>query len=127
MSFLGNKLRRLMNQKKWGFIMFSSWIEIVVLVIALSIDAFVASFVYGSNKVRIPLVSAWIITMLSTGILILFLVMGNIVGAFSHFVFTWNHKISRYFVKIVDSMPKRKTKKMGIFNFWTAIYFNCLC
>lgn len=81
MSFLGNKLRRLMNQKKWGFIMFSSWIEIVVLVIALSIDAFVASFVYGSNKVRIPLVSAWIITMLSTGILILFLVMGNIVGA----------------------------------------------
>ena len=61
--------------------MFSSWIEIVVLVIALSIDAFVASFVYGSNKVRIPLVSAWIITMLSTGILILFLVMGNIVGA----------------------------------------------
>ena len=63
MSFLGNKLRRLMNQKKWGFIMFSSWIEIVVLVIALSIDAFVASFVYGSNTERIPLVSAWIITM----------------------------------------------------------------
>lgn len=60
--------------------MFSSWIEIIVLVIALSIDAFVASFVYGSNKVRIPFVSAWIITMLSTGILILFLAMGSIVG-----------------------------------------------
>lgn len=60
--------------------MFSSWIEIIVLVLALSIDAFVASFVYGSNKVRIPFVSAWIITMLSTGILLIFLVMGSAVG-----------------------------------------------
>lgn len=70
----------IITQKKWGFVMFSSWVEIFVLVIALSIDAFVASFVYGSNKVRIPFVSAWIITMLSTGILLIFLVMGRVVG-----------------------------------------------
>ncbi len=65
-----------------------SWMETILLVTALSIDAFAASFVYGSNKVRIPLVSAWIITMLSTGILFLFLVIGKGFGTVIPDIFT---------------------------------------
>ena len=46
---------------------------------ALSIDAFAASFAYGSNKIKIPFLSAQIINLICTGILALSLLIGSLV------------------------------------------------
>lgn len=56
----------------------SDFFSIFFLVIALCADAFTASFVYGADHVKIPLLSASIITLLSTGILAAFLFAGNL-------------------------------------------------
>lgn len=53
-----------------------------MLVTALSIDAFAASFVYGTDRVKIPVSSVAIITSLSTGVLVLFLLLGSGLGTF---------------------------------------------
>ncbi len=55
-------------------------LSIFVLVTALSLDAFAAGFIYGTDHVRIPAVSAAIITGLSSGILALFLLLGDWFG-----------------------------------------------
>lgn len=60
--------------------MLTSFLEILLLVTALSIDAFAASFVYGTDKVKIPATSVMIISALSTGVLVLFLLLGNVIG-----------------------------------------------
>lgn len=70
------------------FITFSSLIEILLLVIALSIDAFAACFAYGTNNVKIPPASAVIITTISSGILVVFLFLGKFIGSFIPISFT---------------------------------------
>ena len=45
-----------------------SLLEAAVLAAALSMDAFVASFAYGSNKIRIPLLSAQIINVICSSV-----------------------------------------------------------
>lgn len=52
------------------------------LVPALCADAFTASFVYGAGHVKIPVLSAWIITALSSGILSAALVLGSFLRPF---------------------------------------------
>ena len=52
-------------------------IEAWVLAAALSVDAFVASFAYGSSRIRIPLVSVLIMDVVSAGTLAFSLAMGN--------------------------------------------------
>lgn len=52
-----------------------------VLVTALSLDAFAASFIYGTDKVKIPFSSVSIIAGLSTGILLVFLLAGQWFGS----------------------------------------------
>lgn len=54
--------------------------ESLILVTALSIDAFVACLAYGTNKIRIPLLSAAVLDGISSGILFLFLLAGSIIG-----------------------------------------------
>jgi len=44
-------------------------IQVIMLVGALSLDAFVASFSYGVGKIKIPILSALIITIISTVVL----------------------------------------------------------
>lgn len=57
-----------------------SFSQIFLLITALSLDAFAASFVYGAERVKIPAASVCILTALSTGILFLFLLLGKGVG-----------------------------------------------
>lgn len=57
------------------------FIQLFLLVIALSVDAFAASFVYGTDRVKIPAASVFVITALSTGILVLFLLLGQWFGS----------------------------------------------
>lgn len=54
------------------------WIlELLILVVALSVDAFAASFVYGADRVKIPVSSVLVIAGISSGILFLSLGLGE--------------------------------------------------
>lgn len=53
-------------------------LESFILVLALSVDAFVASFAYGANKIRIPFSSVLVINGVCTTILALSLCMGTL-------------------------------------------------
>jgi len=62
--------------------MYSLLSQLILLVTALSLDAFAASFVYGAERVRIPAASVAVLSGLSTGILVIFLLIGKGVGSF---------------------------------------------
>lgn len=59
-----------------------STLEAIFIVTALSTDAFVASFAYGSNKIRIPFSSVTIINVVCSSILAVSLFLGSIVSPF---------------------------------------------
>ena len=52
-------------------------LELMILVVALSVDAFAASFVYGADRVKIPVSSVLVIAGISSGILFLSLGLGD--------------------------------------------------
>ncbi|MCL2828286.1 MAG: manganese efflux pump [Oscillospiraceae bacterium] len=52
-------------------------VEILILVFALSIDALVASFAYGSQKIKIPVRSVLTLSLICSGILALALYLGT--------------------------------------------------
>lgn len=54
-------------------------IEAVMLAVALSTDALVASFAYGSNKIKIPFSSVQVINVACTSILAVSLLLGGVV------------------------------------------------
>lgn len=58
----------------------SAFLESLVLVTALSIDAFVACFAYGTNKIKIPFLSMAVMDIISSFILLLFLFLGKLVS-----------------------------------------------
>lgn len=60
--------------------MFSFLMEVLVLVLALSVDTFVACFAYGAEKVKIPWTSALVLSGISTGLLLLSLGAGGLLG-----------------------------------------------
>lgn len=55
----------------------SSLLEALMLVTALSIDAFVSSFSYGAGKIKIPLPSLLVINLICSGSLALALLFGS--------------------------------------------------
>lgn len=60
----------------------SEYISMPLLAAALCADAFAAAFVYGAGRVKIPLSSASVLTLLSAGILGVFLAAGNVLRPF---------------------------------------------
>jgi len=58
----------------------SVFLESLVLVTALSIDTFVACFAYGTNKIKIPFLSAALMDLISGGTLLIFLLLGKIIS-----------------------------------------------
>lgn len=54
--------------------------ETVLLVLALSLDAFVASIAYGTNRIKIPFISIIIIDIVCTSFLILSITLGAVIG-----------------------------------------------
>lgn len=58
-----------------------SFPQLFMLVTALSLDAFAASFIYGADNVKIPAASVATITALSTGVLFFFLFLGKWFGS----------------------------------------------
>lgn len=61
---------------------FSHTLESILLVTALSIDAFWASFAYGSNKIEIPFLSVTIINVICTSVLAVSLFLGSVIGPY---------------------------------------------
>lgn len=91
------------------------FIQLLLLVIALSVDAFAASFVYGTDRVKIPAASVFVITALSTGILVLFLLLGRWFGSLipvrATSVLCFLILFILGFVKLFDSTIKSLIKK----------------
>lgn len=56
--------------------------ESIMIVTALSMDAFVASFAYGANRVKIPFSSVTVINVICSSILAISLFFGTIIGNF---------------------------------------------
>lgn len=57
-------------------------LESILLVVALSTDAFVASFAYGTNKIKIPFHSVVVISTICSLLLAISLFIGTIVRSF---------------------------------------------
>lgn len=97
----------------------STFFQLFLLVTALSVDAFAASFVYGTDRVKIPAASVAVITALSTGILVLFLLFGKWFGCLipagltSHLCFLILFILG--FIKLFDSTIKSFIKKSVFF------------
>lgn len=95
--------------------MFLSLSKLIVLIIALSVDAFAASFAYGVDKVKIPPISAVIVTALSDFILIASLFIGNLFKAYIPASLTTLLSFLILFalglIKLFDSTIKKKIQE----------------
>lgn len=92
-------------------------VEAVILACILSVDAFIASFAYGSNKIKIPFPTVLVISFVSSGILGIFLFLGESVRPFlppqfcSILCFTVLFLIGM--TKILDHLMKSIIRRLG--------------
>lgn len=63
-------------------------LESILMVSALSVDTFVASFAYGTGKIRIPLSSVLLISVVCSAVLSCSMLLGSLVGPFFPQLFT---------------------------------------
>ncbi len=59
-----------------------SILEAILIVIALSTDAFVSGFAYGANRIKIPLTSVFVINCICCSMLALSLFLGTFISEF---------------------------------------------
>lgn len=57
-------------------------LEILLLVLAISLDSFVASIAYSTNKIKLPFMSIALMSLISSGILGFSLALGDIINDF---------------------------------------------
>lgn len=92
-------------------------LEAVILASSLSLDAFFASFAYGSNKIKIPFSSAMIINAVCSGILGISLILGSLIrpwlspGISSCICFLILFAIGM--IKLLDNITKAFIRKHG--------------
>lgn len=84
--------------------------EAGLLVVAVSVDAFVASFSYGINCIRIPLSSCFVVDLICSGTLFLSMLFGTALGSllpagWIH-IFCFGILFLLGLVKLFDSMIK---------------------
>lgn len=95
--------------------MFGSISQLILLIIALSADAFTASFAYGADKVKIPPLSAVIVAFLSDILLMASLFIGNLLKTYIPPAFTTFFSFSILFVlgavKLFDSSIRQKIRE----------------
>ena len=89
--------------------------QIVLLVLALSLDAFAAGFSYGAGKIKIPFISALIISIICTAVLAAALFLGQFVASFiSPLVSLWVSfaiLLLIGLIKLFDALVKSYIKK----------------
>ena len=95
--------------------MFFSVSKLILLIIALSVDAFAASFAYGTDNVKIPPLSAAIVAFLSDFLLIASLYIGSLFKTYIPDSLTTFLSFSILFVlgiiKLFDSSIKKKIRE----------------
>ena len=95
-------------------------LEAVILASALSMDAFLASFAYGSNKIKIPVLSSQIINIICSLVLALSILIGKLSKPYIPEKMTLLLSFSILFVlglsKLLDSIIKSKIRKYNKFN-----------
>ena len=98
----------------------TSVIQATILVIALSMDAFVASFAYGTNKIKIPFNSVMVINLICSGLLAIALFLGEVISSFIPPYLTSTICFTILFalgvVKLFDSSIKALIKKNSCLN-----------
>jgi len=93
--------------------------QILILVMALAIDAFACSFAYGASRIKIPFKSILLINVICTGLLGIGLTIGSVLGnAFPEMLVEWLAFIILFSLglsKIFESAIKKLIqKKRGI-------------
>ena len=105
-----------------------SLLEAAVLAAALSMDAFVASFAYGSNKIRIPLLSAQIINVICSSVVGVSMLAGSLIrGLIPQSLTTAICFVLLFIlglVKLLDSLTKSIIRKHN--NLEKQIHFSLL-
>ncbi len=105
-------------------------LEAIMLASALSMDAFVSGFAYGSNKIKIPMLSVQIINVICSSILGISLLVGTVL---KQYIPSWLTLIICFvilftlgIIKLLDSVTKSiirkynhldKEIKFSMFNF----------
>ena len=94
-----------------------SSLDAILLVSALSMDAFVASFAYGTSKIKIPFKSAMTINLVCTTILAIALFLGSIISKYIPSIFTtsicFTVLLMLGMAKLFDSTLKAILNKSG--------------
>lgn len=100
-----------MRITKWTVL----WIQILMLVIAISVDALGAGFVYGVGGVRMPVPSVFIVSAVSALMLGLAMAAGNVLGGYLAADFTAQISFLILFVlglvKLFQQDDKRKIRE----------------
>ncbi len=92
-------------------------LEAVILASALSMDSFVASFAYGSNKIKIPMSSVWVIDITCGFILGVSLFLGSLVRQYIPpsltTILCFLILMCLGMIKLLDSITKSIIRKYG--------------
>jgi len=90
----------------------------MVLALAISLDAFVASFAYGSKRIKIPLRSAWVITLICAGVVGLALLAGTLLQQYIPYGLASGISFVILFslgvVKLLDSITKSIIRRRSV-------------
>ena len=96
------------------------WLQALLLVSALSVDALLASFAYGSRKIRIPIRALLLISLICSGVLGLTLLLGTqLAGLFNEQAATWlsfGILFCLGIIRVFDSWLKSWIRKRGTSN-----------
>ena len=105
-------------------------LQAAAIAVSVSIDAFAASFAYGSQKIKVPIMSALIINLICTFIIALsFLIGSALVGFIPYwlaaglaFLILFLIGITKLFDSITKSIIRKHTQfdkevKLSVFNF----------
>lgn len=95
-------------------------LEAFIISLSLSFDAFIASFAYGSEKIKIPMLSVQIINIVCGGIFGASFIVGNLIKDYLPVWFASAVCFIILFIigitKLLDSVTKSIIKKYAAFN-----------
>ena len=100
-------------------------LEILLLVLSVSIDSFIASISYGSSKIKIPLISALIVDIISSSMLGISLILGSFLQNYISintakiisFIILFFLGFYRLFESLLKSYINNKSKDLSLLKF----------
>ncbi len=100
-------------------------LEVLLLVLSVSIDSFIASISYGSSKIKIPLISALIVDIISSSMLGISLILGSFLQNYISintakiisFIILFFLGFYRLFESLLKSYINNKSKDLSLLKF----------